>query len=176
MSGAHWRGGVSPFCRSTVSAATNDGVRRIASIFYGTKPMGDSSMISMETWMADHCSQRRCHHPTFLRNEANRRFVNDFNDGIEFGTLGRTGAGHGEGGMNNPALPRTIRRACVSGFGFLRNEPNPGFDEEFKARKITQHYYGTNPIHESSAISMTAWRLCLKPFGVRRFGKSFQSH
>src|SRR6266446_6156028 len=83
MSGAHWRGSVSPFCSSTVSGATNDGVRRIASIFYGTKPMSDSSMISMEAWIAGHCSRRRCLHTTFLRNEPNEWFINDFNGGLE---------------------------------------------------------------------------------------------
>ena len=135
---AHWRGGVSPSRSWTVSATTNDGVRKTAPIFYGTKPMGDSSMVSMEAWLAGLCSRRRCHRPTFLQNKANRRFfVNDFNDGIEFGSLGQIGAGHGEGGMNDSALPRTIRHGCVSGFGFLRNEPNPAFDREFKARKIT---------------------------------------
>ena len=84
--------------------------------------------------MAGHCSQRRCHRPIFLRNEANQRSGNDFNDDIEFSTVGRIGAGHGEGGMNNSAPACTIRRGCVSGFGFLRNEPNPWFDEEFKAQ------------------------------------------
>ena len=125
--------------------------------------MGDSSMISMEAWITGHFLRRQCHHPAFLQNKANQRFGNDFNDGVEFGGPGRIGAGRGESGMSNSALPRVIRRGSVSGYGFfrderkLRNEPNPGFDRQFKAREITQYFYGTNPMNDSSTISMAAW-------------------
>ena len=43
MSSAHWCGGVSPLWSSIVSAAANEGLRKIAPIFYGTNPMNDST-------------------------------------------------------------------------------------------------------------------------------------
>src|SRR5215212_3609841 len=126
MRDTHWRGGVWASRSSIMSAATNDGMRNMTSIFYGTKPMCNSSIISMKAWNADYCSPRRCHHPTFLRNEANKRSGSDFNSGIEFDTLGRIGADHGESSLHSSVLPRVIRRGSVSGSGFLRNEPNRG--------------------------------------------------
>ena len=104
--------------------------------------MGDASMISMEAWIAGHCSQRQCHHPSFLPNKANQRFGNEFNDGIEFGTLGPIGAGHGDGEPNNSTIPRVIRRDSVSGSGFLQNKPNAGFEGEFNVPQNNVDFLG----------------------------------
>ena len=126
--------------------------------------MSNSSMIAMDAWIAGHYSRSRRPHPPFLPNKANQGFGNGFHDRVEFGT--------------NSSLPRVIRRGGVSGSGILRNEPNSGSGREFKAREIAQHFYGTNPIFDSSTISMAARKagsVRLSRLCVRNPGRSCRS-